>query len=121
MNWLLTTGLCVLLIEIVVRLPLGAVLSRINLVSRKALHTLSARSISDHWKEKVLLAYAGVLFVSTMKLAGYLLAVGSVALFLIFVAERLGATVQDFLTSWVGIVFSLVVATLHVMARKLYA
>ena len=69
MTWILTTVLCVILVEIVFRIPLPAVISEMRIVSRKALHTLGAKSVSDHWKEKVMLSYAGSLFTSTMKLA----------------------------------------------------
>ena len=59
MTWLLTTVLCVFLVEIFVRLPLPAVISRINVIGRKALRTLGAKSVSDHWKEKVLNGESG--------------------------------------------------------------
>ena len=120
MNWVLTTVFCILLVEIVIRLPLPAVISRINVVGRKALHTLGAKSVSDHWKEKVLLSYAVSLFVSTIKLAGYLVAIGAVAVFLIFIFDYFGATVGGFITSSLGVLFSLVVATLYFVVRKFY-
>lgn len=120
MNWVLTTVLCVILIEFVVRIPLQAIVSEINTVVRKALHTLGAQSVSDHWKEKVMLAYASSLFTSTMKLAGFLVAVGAVAFLLIFVFDYLGATMSDFIVSWVGIIFSIVVATAYFTIRKFF-
>jgi hypothetical protein len=120
MTWLLTTVLCVVLVEIFVRLPLIDVISRINVIGRKALRTLGAKSVSDHWKEKILLAYAVSLFVSTMKLAGYLAAIGAVAVVLIFIFDYLGAMVGEFITDWPGVLFSLVVATLYFIVRKFY-
>lgn len=121
MNWALTAILCVILIEISVRLPLPIVIARIGMIGHKAMRTLGAKSVSDHWKEKVLLAYAVSLFLSTMKLAGYLAAIGAVAVILIFLFDHFGATVGDFLTDWPGILFSLVFATLYFVTRKFHA
>lgn len=120
MTWLLTTVLCVILVEIFVRLPLPVIVLQINVIGRKALRTLSAKSVSDHWKEKALLAYAVSLFVSTLKLAGYLVVLGAVAVLLIFIFDNLGAMVGDFITNWPGILFSLVVATLYSIVRHFY-
>jgi hypothetical protein len=91
------------------------------MIGRKAMRTLGAKSVSDHWKEKVLLAYAVSLFLSTMKLAGYLAAIGIAAVFLIFLFDYFGAKVADFLTDWLGILFSLVFATLYFAVRKFHA
>lgn len=120
MNWALTTVLCVILIELVVRLPLPAVISEISVIGRKAVRALGAKSVSDHWKEKVILAYAGSLFASTMKLASFLVAIGAMAVLLIFMFDYLGATVGDFITSWVGLLFSILIATLCFTIRKCF-
>lgn len=120
MTWLLTAVLCVVVVELFVRLPLLSVFSQIDVIARKALHTLGAKSVSDHWKEKVLLAYAVSLFGSIAKLAGYLLAIGVVAVFYIFTIDLLGAKVGEFITDWRGILYSLVVATLYSAVRKFY-
>lgn len=118
MTWLLTSILCIILVEFVVRIPLPAVVSDINVVVRKALRTLSAPSVSDHWKEKVMLSYASTLFLSTLKLAGLLIAIGAVAALLIFVFDYLGTDVSDFLISWIGILFTVVMASVYFTVRK---
>ena len=119
MTWVVTTVLCIILIELVVRIPLPAVISEIRIVTRKALHTLGAKSISDHWKEKAILAYASSLLNSTMKLAGLLMAIGAIAVLLIFVLDYFGFRVGEFIVSWAGILFSIVVATVYYTIRKL--
>jgi len=121
MTWILTTILCVVLMEFVIRIPLTAVISEINAVIRKSLYTLGAKSVSDHWKEKVMLAYAGLLFISAMKLAGFLVAVVAMAILLIVVFDYLGANISDFITSWAGILFSTIVATIYFRVRKSFA
>ena len=118
MNWVLSTVLCIILIEFVLRVPLPAILADISSVGRKAMHTLGAKSVSDHWKEKVMLAYASKLFLSTMKLAGYFVAFAIIATLIIFAFDYLGASVGDFIVSWPGILFSFVIATIYIMIRK---
>ena len=120
MNWILTTVLCIILIEFVVRIPLRVIISEINIVMRKVLHTLRAKSVSDHRKEKVMLAYASSLFASTTKLAGFLVATGALAFLLIAVFDYLGAAIGPFVSSWVGISFSIVVATVYFAIRNFF-
>lgn len=120
MIWALTTILCVILVEIVVRLPLPVVISQINVIGRKAMHTLGTKSVSDHWKEKAILAYAFSLFFSTIKIAGYLVAIGVVAVFLVIVFDYFGVMVGEFIMSWRGVLFSFIVATLYFMIRKFF-
>lgn len=120
MIWILTTVLCIILIEFVIRIPLRGIISEISIVTRKVLHTLGAKSVSDHWKEKVMLAYARSLFTSTMKITGFLIALGAVAFLLIFVLDYFGANVGDFIVSLVGVLFSMVVATVYLSIRKFF-
>jgi hypothetical protein len=121
MNWILTTALCVILIEIAVRMPLATVSSEIRSVVQKALHTLAAKSVSDHWKEKVMLVYACSLFKSTMKLCGFLLTIGAVAALLMFAFDFFGVPIGTFIASWTGMLFSIVAATAYFTIRKVFA
>jgi hypothetical protein len=120
MAWILTTVLCIILIEFAIRLPFPRVISEISIVTRKAMHILGAKSISDHWKEKVILAYAGCLFTSTIKLAGFLIAVICLAFMLIFVFDYSGAKVGGFIISWGGVLYTIVVATIYFSIRKFF-
>jgi hypothetical protein len=119
MNWLLASIICIILIEFVVRIPLPSVTSDINTVVRKALRILGAKSVSDHWKEKVILSYAATLFLSTLKLTGLLLAIGAVAVLLISTFDYFGAEVGNFLISWAGILFTIVMASAYFTIRKM--
>jgi len=121
MTWILTAVLCIILVEVMVRAPLQSVISEISTVARKALHVLGAKSVSDHWKEKVILAYAGSLFMSTIKLAGLLVAIGAIAILLLSIFEYSGVRISDFITSWTGILFSLLVAMAYYTMRKFFA
>jgi uncharacterized membrane-anchored protein len=118
MNWALTTILCIVLIELLARLPLLPALWEIDRVARKAVRTLAAKRISDHWKERVLLVYARSLFVSSMKLAAVMAVAGMVAVIFVLASDSLGAAVGDFVASGTGLLFSLVVAALYFKIRK---
>ena len=120
MSWVLIIVLCIILIEILVRIPIKAVLSEISVVMRKAIHILGAKSVSDHWKEKAMLAYAGALFTSTMKLAGILVTIGVLVFLLIFIFDYFGASIGELIVSWAGILFSIVVAMIYFKVRKIF-
>lgn len=120
MTWVLTTVLCIILVEFVVRLPLPTIISDMLTTTRKALHTLGAKSVSDHWKEKVMLSYAGSLFTSTMKLAGFLVSIGVIIILLILIFDYFGIWIGNFIASGTGIVFSVVVATAYYKIRKVF-
>jgi hypothetical protein len=120
MTWVLTTAISILLVELLVRLPFRSLFSTVGTITRKALHTLGAKSVSDHWKEKALLAYAGTLFASSMKLFGLLLIVGLIMTLSILVFDFIGYALGDFMLSWPGILFSSVVATTYFIMRKFF-
>lgn len=118
MNWLLTVVLCVLLVEVVIRLPFLRVLRELEGILRKAMRVVRARSVSDHWKEKAVPAYAGRMFTATLKLAVLLLAVGTLALALIWLFDRLSASYDRFIVGWAGILFSILVASTYAVLRR---
>lgn len=120
MNWFLTIFICIFLVELAVRMPFLAVISKISLVTRKVLHTLGTKSVSDHWKEKAIWAYAVSLFKLSINLAIYWIAIIGLAFLIIFTFDYLGARVGDFVTSWEGIFFSSIVATLYFIVRRLF-
>lgn len=73
MSWFLTALLCVLLVELALRLPFAATVAVLSKSGARAVHVVRAKSVSDHWKEKALAAYAQTTFLSSLKLAGLLL------------------------------------------------
>lgn len=120
MTWILTIVLSIILVELIIRLPFRSVLSTAETITRKALHTLGAKSVSDHWKEKALLAYAATLFASSMKLFGLILIVGLIVALSTWVSDFFGYELGHFLFSWTGILFSSVVATTYFIMRKFF-
>ncbi len=79
----------ILPIEILFRLPLAPLVRQLTIVMRKILRVLSSRVISDHWKEKVLLAYAGQMALISLKILLLVFLVGVVVLFASLVVDIL--------------------------------
>ncbi|SON56849.1 hypothetical protein HDIA_3308 [Hartmannibacter diazotrophicus] len=118
MNWLLTAILCVLLVELAVRLPLAGAVLGVSGASKRAARVLRAKAISDHWKEKAMGAYARATFASTLKLAGLLIVILAIAFALVLLFEQISSGFESFILGWWGIGFSLVFATLYFSLRK---
>ncbi len=119
MNWLLSAVLCALLVEIAVRLPFSANIAGVNRSGRRALRAVRSNSVSDHWKEKAMLAYAGMMFSCSLKLAGWLLFLGAGAVLLIITFDQISRGFSSFIVSWQGIGLSIVFASLYLAVRKL--
>lgn len=117
MNWLLTAALCVLMVEFALRLPLAGALSGVRRAGGKAVHVLSAKGISDHWKEKAMGAYAKMTFISTMKLCGLLIAFLAVAAALVFAFDAVQNGFEAFILDWAGLGASLVFASAYFYIR----
>lgn len=118
MNWLLTIVLCGLLVELTVRLPLLTPLVAIRRSGTRAVHVLTVKNVSDHWKEKAMAAYARSTFTATAKVAGLLSVVLGVAFASVLVLDRLSNGFETFILSWGGIGSTVVIATLYFAVRK---
>lgn len=112
MTWFLTALLCVILVEIGLKLPFGASLSALTRATGRAMKTVRAAGVSDHWKEKAMGAYAARTFAATGKLAVWLVILFGSAFLL---AWAFG--ILDFLLGWVGILFTLFFATAYATFR----
>lgn len=118
MNWVLTILLCAILVELVLRLPFSKPLKELSSSSKRAMHVVTVSAASDHWKEKAMGAYARKTFVASLKIAGFLTLVLSVATLLVVGMDRLFGGFQAFILGWTGLGLSVVAATLYVTARK---
>ena len=119
LNWVLTVPLCAVLVELLMRLPLAGPLGRLVRTGNRALHVVTAKAVSDHWKEKAMGAYAQTTFMTTLRLAGLLALWLGCALILVFGIDQFTDGFEEFLLSWRGIGFSIVVASLYAVARRM--
>lgn len=113
--------LCVLLVELFAWFPVMATFKRLISVAGKARTVLLSTRISDHWKERVLLKYAGLIFIKTAKLFGFFLLFGLLVYAAIIGVRFAGFDLYHFLTSWQGIVFCIVVASVYTTLRFRHA
>jgi hypothetical protein len=118
LNWFLTAILSIILVEFAIRLPFVVVVTEIIKASGKAVHIIRAKTISDHWKEKALAAYAEIIFCHSMKLAGLLIVLLGIAAAPVVILERISGGFASFLLGWTGIGFSIIFAGLYLKARK---
>ncbi len=118
LNWFLTAILCVLLVELALRLPFAATLAAVSRTGVRAVRVIRAKAVSDHWKEKALAAYAQITFLSSIKLAGLLAVLLAVAAVLVVALEQISSGFQSFILGWHGIAFSIVFASLYLKVRK---
>ena len=120
MNWLLTAIVCVLLVELAVRLPFATTVAGLSRSSSRAFSVVRARA-SDHWKEKAMAAYARLTFLSSIRLAGLLAVLLLAAAILVLVFEQISGDFRSFILGWRGIVSGLAFASLYLTARKAIA
>ncbi len=118
MNWLLTMVLCAVLVELVLRLPFLNPLKALHWSSNRAVRLVTAKAVSDHWKEKAMGAYARKTFVASAKIAGLLAIVLGAATLSVLALDRLSDGFQAFILSWTGLGGSVAAASLYVVARK---
>jgi len=118
LNWFLTAILCVVLVELALRLPFAAVAAGVSKSGGKAIRVIRAKAVSDHWKEKALAAYARITFLSSIKLAGLLVVLLAIAAGLVVALEQISGGFQSFILGWRGIGFSIVFASLYLTVRK---
>ena len=119
MNWFLMVALCCLLVELVLRLPFLSRLDVIHRSSRSALRVVTAKAVSEHWKEKAMRVYARRTFIASVQLTGLLVILLCVAALLVLGLDQLSNGFQSFILSWSGIGSSIAVAGLYVAGRRL--
>ena len=113
---LLLLLVCILSIEVFIRLNFLSLLDSILKVTKKVTYIIPHNNISDHWKEKVIPVYA----LSIMK---YSLQILLILLFMLSFFVIADFFINDFLLltlSLIGIVESLVFAFGYVYIRKLF-
>ena len=118
MQWLLLAAATIAAVELVLRLNVAGAAHRLLVVVKKVLRTLKSDRISDHWKERAMLAYAGRMFVSSLTLLALFVAALSPVAILAVAAAWLGVPLYALLMDATGIVASLVIACLYLPLRR---
>lgn len=121
MNYLAVCMLCVLGVELFIRLPFARHISALGSVSRKSARVVSSSKISDHWKEKALQRYSKDMAVASLLTGFYLLLLGAIAsVFAMAIDWLLNITpaTLEYLVTAPGLIIATVFSVLYVVGRK---
>ena len=113
---LLLSLVCILSVEVFIRLNFLSHLDSILKVTKKVTYVIPNNNISDHWKEKVIPEYA-------LKIMQYSLQILLILLLIMSLFLITNYFFNDFLAftfSWIGIIESMVFAFGYVYLRKLF-
>jgi ABC-type uncharacterized transport system permease subunit len=106
---------CILSVEVFIRLNFLSYLDSILKVTKKVTYVIQKSNISDHWKEKVIPAYA----LRMMKYSLRILLILLLIMTLFFIVDYFFNDFLAFTFSWIGIIESMVFAFGYVYLRKL--
>ena len=113
---LLLSLICILSVEVFIRLNFLTYLDSILKVAKKVTYVIPNNNISDHWKEKVIPAYALTIMKSSLQTLLILLLIMS----LFFIADFFFNNFLAFTFSWIGIIESMVFAFGYIYLRRLF-
>jgi len=113
---LLLLLVCILSVEVFIRLNFLSYLDSILKVIKKVTFIILKSNISDHWKEKVIPAYALRIIKYSLQILLILLLIIS----LFFISDFFFNDFLVFTFSWIGIIESMVFAFGYVYLRRLF-
>ena len=113
---LLLSLICILSVEVFIRLNFLSHLDSILKVTKRVTYVIPNNNISDHWKEKVIPAYA----LRIMKYSLQIFLVLLLIISLFFIADFFFNDFLAFTFSLIGIIESMVFAFGYVHLRKLF-
>ena len=116
MNHLLLSLICILSVEVFIRLNFLSYLDSILKVTKRVAYIIPKSNISDNWKEKVIPAYA----LRIMKYSLQILLILLIIISLFFIADYFFNNFLAFTFSLIGIIESMVFALGYVYLRKLF-
>ena len=111
---LLLLLICILSVEVFIRLNFLLHLDSILKVTKRVTYVIPNNNISDYWKEKVIPAYA----LRIMKYSLQILVILLLIMSLFFIPNYFFNNFLAFTFSWIGIIESIVFAFGYVYLRK---
>jgi hypothetical protein len=114
----LAVSLCIAIcIEIALIVHIEKTAGRVQECMTVSLGTVNRKGVSDHWKEKLLLYYAGRMFAASLKLGGLIFLIFTPALLLYYLGGRLDPAIPPFFISPKGLIFSTVLSVAYLPIR----
>lgn len=120
MNHLLVVLASFIAVELFLRLPVIDQVHRLFGTTHKAGHIITARAVSDHWKERVMLRYAREILFSSVKLVVFMTGVLLLAVLPAWLVQLFidpGLSIETLFSSWSAVAVSLIAATLYYVTR----
>jgi len=108
---------CILSVEVFLRLNFLSYIESILNVTKRVIYIIRQNNISDHWKEKIVPAYA----LRIMKYSLQILLILLLVMSLFFVVSYFFNDFPKFIFSLVGIAESMIFVFAHIYLRKLFA
>jgi len=108
----------IVIIELVHRSTIASTSKNLQNISQKTVSTVQSNKISDHWKQKAILAYACKIFLTSTKLLANLLFIFSPVILLLLIDTTMGTSFMRSFTSWLGIGLCSGVAIAYWQIRK---
>ena len=108
--------LCILSVEVFIRLKFLSHLDSILKVTRKVTYVIPKNNISDHWKEKVIPVYA----LKIMKYSLQILLILLLIMSFFFIADFFLNNLLALTFSLIGVIESMVFAFGYVYLRKIF-
>ena len=107
---------CILSVEVFIRLNFLSHLDSILKVTKRVTYVIPNNNISDHWKEKVIPAYA----LKIMKYSLQILLILLLVMSLFFIADYFFNDFLAFTFSWIGIIESMIFAFGYFYLRRFF-
>ncbi len=113
---LLLSLVCIASVEVLIKLDFLSHLDSILKVTKKVIYVIRQNNISDHWKEKIIPAYALMIMKYSLQILQILLVLTS----LFFITGLFYNNFLAFTLSLIGIIESMVIAFGYVYLRRLF-
>lgn len=120
MKYLPVAFASIVVVEIFLRLSVVHIITRLPVILKKAIRVVSSRRISDHWKEKVLLRYAGMIAIISFELAAIISIVFATIMLLSLLFDHVfkpHISMLDVIVTWPGFTVAAAVSFAYVIVR----
>lgn len=116
-----TVVVSVVAVELFLRLPLASSVASLMRYLQRASSVMRSRHISDHWKEKAMLAYSLRVARATLALAAIIVFIAAGCAAVLWLADRVVTaepSTLHYVTTLPGLAVATVSASLYAMTRK---
>ena len=115
MNHLILLVLCLLSFEIIIRSNYIILIKSTFKVSKKAIHIILNKNVSDHWKENIIPKYSMQMIKYSLQMLLIFLSI----IFFLIIADNIFNDFLLFIFSFNGIVESILISFIYAYIRKI--